>query len=153
MSSQVALIREACIYCHIRDARSAQELCFSLLEPQHQLVSVRTQSVHGRESSAQLVHRHRAFVREFNVWIKNRDTAEESQLTHDGTKDDAYHEPVLISPDGTRAIARRVKPEQEHTVHFIESSPKDPKNPQLHLQPKLHSHQYDLRLNGNESPR
>ena len=84
----------------------------------------------------------RCFVRDFNVWIKSRDTGEESQLTHDGSKDDAYHEPVLVSPDGTRAVALRVKPEQEHLVYFIESSPKDPKNPQLHLQPKLHSHQY-----------
>ena len=84
----------------------------------------------------------RAYVRNFDVWTKNRDTGEESQLTRDGTKDDAYHEPVLISPDGTRAVALRVKPEQEHTVHFIESSPKDPKDPQVLLQPKLHSHQY-----------
>ena len=80
----------------------------------------------------------RAFVRDFNVWLKHRDSGEETQLTRDGTKDDAYHEPVLISPDGTRAFALRVKPEQEHLVHFVESSPKDPKNPQLHLQPKLH---------------
>ena len=84
----------------------------------------------------------RAFVRDFNVWLKNRDTGEETQLSRDGSKDDAYHDPVLVSPDGTRAVALRVKPEQEHIVHFVESSPKDPKNPQLHLQPKLHSHQY-----------
>ena len=78
----------------------------------------------------------RCFVRDWNVWLKNRDTGEESQLTRDGSKDDAYHEPVLVSPDGTRAVALRVKPEQEHLVHFIESSPKD------QVQPKLHSHQY-----------
>ncbi len=78
----------------------------------------------------------RAFVRDFNVWLKNRDTGEETQLTRDGSKDDAYREPILTSPDGTRAVALRVKPEQEHIVHFIESSPKD------QLQPKLHSHQY-----------
>ena len=76
------------------------------------------------------------FVRSFNVWIKNRDTHEEVQLSRDGTKDDAYREPVLISPDGTRAVGLRVKPEQEHLVHFIESSPKD------FTEPILHSHQY-----------
>jgi dipeptidyl aminopeptidase/acylaminoacyl peptidase len=84
----------------------------------------------------------RAFIRENNVWLRNRETGEESQLTHDGSKDDAYHEPVLVAPNGLRAIALRVQPEQEHIVHFIESSPKDPKNPELYLQPKLHSHQY-----------
>ncbi len=76
------------------------------------------------------------FIRDFNVRVRNRDTHEEVQLSHDGTKDDAFREPVLISPDGTRAVALRVKPEQEHLVHFIESSPKD------RTEPKLHSHQY-----------
>ena len=76
------------------------------------------------------------FVRDHNVWVRNRDTREEAQLSLDGTKDDAYREPVLVSPDGTRAVALRVKPEQEHLVHFIESSPKD------RVEPKLHSRQY-----------
>ncbi|MEO6788589.1 MAG: prolyl oligopeptidase family serine peptidase, partial [Chthoniobacteraceae bacterium] len=76
------------------------------------------------------------FVRDNNVWLRNRDTHEEVQLSHDGKKDDAYREPVLISPDGTRAVAMRVTPEQEHLVYFVESSPKD------QVQPKLHSHQY-----------
>ena len=78
----------------------------------------------------------RAFVRDQNVWIQRLFTGEKSQLTRDGSKDDGYFEPVLVSPDGTRAVALRVKPEQEHIVQFIESSPKD------QLQPKLHTHQY-----------
>ncbi len=78
----------------------------------------------------------RAFVRDFNVWLKHRDSGEETQLTRDGTKDDAYREPVLVSPDGKRAVCLQVRPEQEHLVHFIESSPKD------QVQPKLHAHQY-----------
>ena len=76
------------------------------------------------------------FVREHNVWFRNRDTREEFQLSHDGTKDDAFREPVIFSPNGKRAVALRVKPEQEHLVHFVESSPKD------RTEPKLHSHQY-----------
>ncbi len=76
------------------------------------------------------------FVREHNAWMRNRDTREEVQLSRDGVKDDAYHEPVLVSPDGGRAVAMRVKPEQEHLVHFVESSPKD------RVEPKLHSYQY-----------
>ncbi len=76
------------------------------------------------------------FVRDHNAWVRHRDTREEVQLSRDGTKDDAYREPVLVSPDGMRAVAMRVKPEQEHPVYFIESSPKD------RTEPKLHSHQY-----------
>ena len=76
------------------------------------------------------------FIRDFNVWVKNRGTMEEVQLSRDGTKDDAFSEPMHISPDGKRLVAMQVKPEQEHLVSFIESSPKD------QLQPKLHQHQY-----------
>ena len=78
----------------------------------------------------------RPFVRAFNVWLENRETRAEIQLSRDGTKDDSYREPVLVSPDGTRAVALRVQPEQERLVHFVESSPK------IFVQPILHSRQY-----------
>jgi dipeptidyl aminopeptidase/acylaminoacyl peptidase len=78
----------------------------------------------------------RGFIRDHNIWVKHRDTGEEVQLSRDGVKDDAYREPVLISPDGRHAVVMQVQPEQEHPVHFIESSPKD------QVQPKLHTHQY-----------
>ncbi len=76
------------------------------------------------------------FTRDFNVWAKHRDSGEEVQLSRDGSKDDAYSGPMQVSPDGTRLVVLRVKPEQEHAVYFVESSPKD------QLQPKLHQHQY-----------
>jgi dipeptidyl-peptidase 4 len=76
------------------------------------------------------------FIRNFNVFIKQRASGEETQLSRDGSKDDAYSEPLHISPDGRRLVAIRVKPEQERTVYFVESSPRD------QLQPKLHKQQY-----------
>ncbi len=76
------------------------------------------------------------FVRDFNVWIKHRESGEEVQLSRDGVKDDAYSGQFQISPDGSRFVAMQVKPEQEHKVYFVESSPKD------QVQPKLHEHQY-----------
>ena len=76
------------------------------------------------------------FIREHNAWIRNRTTGEEVRLSSDGQKDDAFREPVLVSPDGAHAVVMRVQPEQEHRVHLIESSPKD------QVEPKLHSHQY-----------
>lgn len=78
----------------------------------------------------------KAFVREFNVWLKHRKTGEEVQLSHDGKKEDAYREPLLISPDGLRLVAIQEEPEQEHAVYFVESSPRD------QVQPKLHKRQY-----------
>ncbi|MEQ1851862.1 MAG: prolyl oligopeptidase family serine peptidase [Chthoniobacteraceae bacterium] len=82
------------------------------------------------------VSKWRAFVRDSNVCLKNRETGEETQLTRDGTADDEYREPLLISPDGTRLVAMQVQPEQKHPVHFVESSPKD------RVEPKLHTHEY-----------
>ena len=76
------------------------------------------------------------FTRDFNVWAKHRETGEEVQLSRDGTKEDAYSGSMQLSPDGKRLVVLQVKPEQEHTVYFVESSPKD------QVQPKLHQHQY-----------
>ena len=96
----------------------------------------KTQSEEKRDETKNQKSPWSGFVRDNNVWVRNRNTHEEAQLSRDGTKDDAYREPVLVSPDGTRAVALRVKPEQEHIVQFVESSPKD------RTEPKLHSHQY-----------
>jgi dipeptidyl-peptidase 4 len=76
------------------------------------------------------------FLKEHNVWIKHRTSGEEHQLTRDGSAADAYRDPLLLSPDGTKLFCLQVKPEQEHTVYMVESSPKD------QVQPKLISHQY-----------
>ena len=76
------------------------------------------------------------YIRNSNVWAKNRDTGEDVQLSRDGKADDSYREPLLLSPDGKRLVCIQREPEQEHTVSFVESSPKD------QVQPKLHQHQY-----------
>ena len=76
------------------------------------------------------------FLRDFNVWIKHRETGEEVQLSRDGTAADAYREPLRLSPDGTKLVALQIQPAQEHKVWLIESSPKD------QVQPKLLSYDY-----------
>jgi dipeptidyl aminopeptidase/acylaminoacyl peptidase len=78
----------------------------------------------------------RGFIRDFNVWAKNRDTGEEVQLSRDGTAADAYREPLRLSPDGTKLVVMRVQPAQEHKVWLVESSPAD------QVQPKLLSYDY-----------
>jgi dipeptidyl-peptidase 4 len=77
-----------------------------------------------------------AFIRESNIWLRHRESREEIQLTRDGSTEDAYREPLLFSPDGSRLLARQVKAAQEHKVYVVESSPKD------QLQPRLQSYEY-----------
>ena len=78
----------------------------------------------------------RPFVRDFNLWVERRETGEEVPLSNDGTKDNAYGEPMLISPDGAKLVAIQAEPAQERKVYLVESSPKD------QLQPKLLSYDY-----------
>ncbi|MEK0448932.1 MAG: Prolyl tripeptidyl peptidase precursor [Verrucomicrobiota bacterium] len=78
----------------------------------------------------------KAFTRDANFWLKHRETGEEVQLSRDGTKDDPYLDRAYFSPDGKFVVAVQERPEQEYTVYFVESSPKD------QLQPKLHKQQY-----------
>lgn len=77
-----------------------------------------------------------AFFRDHNLWIREKDGGNDVQLSSEGNKDDAYAGRVHWSPDSTKLIALRTKRAQEHTIHHIESAPKD----QLH--PRLHSMNY-----------
>ena len=81
-----------------------------------------------------------AFVREHQLWVKpfipdaNR---KEVVLSDDGKDGDTYNgSPFYWSPDSRHLGVLRWKRGQTHTVHFVESSPKD------QVQPKLHSHDY-----------
>ncbi len=75
-------------------------------------------------------------IRDFNIIRKEAGKDAVIKLTSDGTADDAYQGPLLVSPDGKYLVARRVKPEQTHTVTIVESSPTD------QLQPKRIEFQY-----------
>jgi len=77
---------------------------------------------------------YRPFIRDNNVWLRNRDTNEEIPLTRDGKPEDHYKEPMLISPDGAHLVCLQEIPAQEHPVTFIESSPKDQVQPKVHTQ-------------------
>lgn len=70
-------------------------------------------------------------VRGHDVWWA-KDQGEPRQLTTDGSAEDAYRRPRHWSPDGTRALGFRVEVGEEHLVHFVESSPRDRVQPQLH---------------------
>jgi dipeptidyl-peptidase 4 len=75
--------------------------------------------------------RYSAFLRGYNVWVRDTQSKSESQLTGNGTKDNAYREPFWFSPDGMHLAVSQVVPEQEHKVFMVESSPKDQLQPRL----------------------
>ncbi|WP_442485428.1 DPP IV N-terminal domain-containing protein [Aeoliella sp. SH292] len=78
----------------------------------------------------------RVEAREHNLWLKNRETGEEQQLTTDGVEGNDYEGRVYWSPDSTSFVAMQTKAGGDRRVHLIESSPGD------QLQPKLDSYHY-----------
>jgi dipeptidyl-peptidase-4 len=80
----------------------------------------------------------RAFVRNFNVWVRDADGTE-TQISTNGNKDNPYHTypfPVT-SADGKFAVARQYTPDQEHPLNLVESSPKGQLQPKLKTIPYL----------------
>lgn len=89
-----------------------------------------------------------AFVREHKLWVRpliEEAGRREVLLGDDGKEGDTYEgSPFFWSPDSRHLVVLRWKRGQRHTVHFVESSPKD------QTQPKLHS--FDYLKPGDEIP-
>lgn len=77
-----------------------------------------------------------AFIKNSNLYIRDTETGEEMPLSYDGSKGFYYSSNIKWSPDGKKIMAYKVRPGEEHKVHYVESSPDD------QLQPKLHSVDY-----------
>lgn len=99
-----------------------------------------------------------AFVRDNNLWLRDRATKKETPMSHEGSADDTYHadvsrergvemqytrreEPpdraeVFWSPDSRHVVAIRTHRVPERLVYLVESSPAD------QVQPKLLSYPY-----------
>jgi dipeptidyl aminopeptidase/acylaminoacyl peptidase len=75
-------------------------------------------------------------IRDFNVFLKEKDSDREIQLTTDGTKSEYYTPEVYWSPDSKKVVVVRLKEGDKRKIYLIESSPKD------QLQPKLHELDY-----------
>jgi dienelactone hydrolase len=76
----------------------------------------------------------RAFVRDFNVWLKPSSGNQEVQLSAGGSAADAFGGVPLVSPDGRFVVAVQTVPAQERSVYLVESSPADRVEPRLHRQ-------------------
>ncbi len=77
-----------------------------------------------------------AFFKNNNLWVRAKDTKEETALSTDGTAQDSYGGTLYWSPDSQKLVAIRTKQGGDRKVYLVESSPKD------QLQPKLISYDY-----------
>ncbi len=77
-----------------------------------------------------------ASIEDNNVHVRDTKSNEHFTLSSDGTAEDPYRGEFFWSPDSRKLVVMRVKPEQEHKVSFVESSPRD------QVQPKLHTINY-----------
>jgi len=76
------------------------------------------------------------FIKNFNVFIKNRKGNEEYQLSYDGSEGDLYSSFIEWSPDSKKLATYKVRQHTKKYFYFVESSPDD------QLQPKLHKREY-----------
>jgi dipeptidyl aminopeptidase/acylaminoacyl peptidase len=77
-----------------------------------------------------------AFIKNYNLYIKNIKTEVETQLSYDGSKGFYYSSYLEWAPDSKKIMAYKVRPGEEHKIYFVESSPKD------QFQPKLQDRDY-----------
>lgn len=71
------------------------------------------------------------FIRDHNVYLRDRKTGVEFPLSRDGTKDDAYEGTMYWSPDAQKLVVLRTRAAEERKAHVIESSPKGQVTPRL----------------------
>ncbi len=77
-----------------------------------------------------------AFYKNNNVWVRAKETKEETALSTDGTAQDSYGGAFHWSPDSQKLVVLRTKQGGDRKVYMVESSPKD------QLQPKLQDYNY-----------
>lgn len=77
-----------------------------------------------------------AYVRENNVWVREKATGRERQLSYDGTIGFYYSSYIRWSPDSRKLVSYKLRPAEKRYVYYVESSPSD------QLQPRLHKQEY-----------
>ena len=79
-----------------------------------------------------------AFIKNFNVWLRSKETKEEFALSFDGSEGNTYVlQSIRWSPDSKKLAAYRVRPGYKRIIRYVESSPTD------QLQPKYHEMEYN----------
>ena len=77
-----------------------------------------------------------AYIKEYNLYIKDLKTEKEIRLSFDGSAGEFYSGHLVWSPDSKKIAVNKVRPNEKHYIYFVESSPKD------QLQPILHKREY-----------
>ena len=77
-----------------------------------------------------------AYIEDYDVFIRNRETKKESQLSWDGSEGEYYSSYMFWSPDSKKLLANKFTPGYTRKVNYIESSPDD------QLQPKYSEIEY-----------
>ncbi|MBT3243598.1 MAG: prolyl oligopeptidase family serine peptidase [Bacteroidetes bacterium] len=77
-----------------------------------------------------------AFIRDYDVWIRDKKSREEFRMSWDGSEGEYYSSYMYWSPDSKKLIANKYTPGYKRLVQYIESSPDD------QLQPKHSERQY-----------
>lgn len=77
-----------------------------------------------------------AYIRDYNLWVSDRDGRNARQLSFDGTLSHYYSAYLNWSPDSRFVAVNKVRPAEKRYVYYVESSPK------TQLQPILHQQEY-----------
>jgi dipeptidyl aminopeptidase/acylaminoacyl peptidase len=77
-----------------------------------------------------------AYIKNFNLYIKDRKTNAEHQLSYDGSEGEFYSSFILWSPDSRLLTTNKIRDNKKHYIYFVESSPED------QLQPVLQKREY-----------
>lgn len=75
-----------------------------------------------------------AFIKNDNVYVREVATGKEKQLSQDGTLSNYYSSYIQWSPDSKSVVSCRIRPVEKRYVYYVESSPADQAQPQLHKQ-------------------
>ena len=76
------------------------------------------------------------FIKNSNLYIKNRNTEEETQLSFDGSPGFFYSSYIHWSPDSKKIMAYKVRPGGDRKIYFVRSAPEN------QFQPELESRDY-----------
>lgn len=99
------------------------------------LLEVADSSVHTESSGIKQPSLH-PFVKDYNVWVRDS-SAREIQLSTSGTNENPFDgDCIYQSSDDRFTVVWQYKPDQDHQVYQVESSPKD------QVQPRLKQFQY-----------
>ncbi len=77
-----------------------------------------------------------AFIRDYDVWIRDKESKKEYRVSWDGSEGDYYSSYMYWSPDSKKLLANKYSPGYKRMVHYIRSSPED------QLQPEHSERQY-----------